>query len=268
MSALELITVRATNPSTGAAGLAVTGNSLVIRDNPKKACMLGLWQTRTGEGNTRITSPLLHDTTVGIQMSSEAGQHVAFTGLKQPLHAQDQLTVTLIGSGAAEEHSSWLNYYEELPGVNASLIDHNELMRRAVNIMGVLNTVTPGTTAFGTQVAINATNDQFKANTEYAIIGATIEDGVATVGTHAIRYIGSDLGNLGVGLPGSAIYPGSTVSARDWFLRLSRECGMACIPVFNSANKALTFVDGIGAAATATVLSTILVQLGPRASRK
>ncbi|MCX8500927.1 MAG: hypothetical protein ORO03_04455 [Alphaproteobacteria bacterium] len=267
MSALELVTVRATNPSTGAAGLAVTGNSLIVRDTPKRVWMSGLWQTRTADGNTQIVSPLLHDNLVGIQMRSEAGQYVGFSSMKTPMFAQDQLSVTLIGSAAAEEHSSWLNYYESLPGVDANLITYAELMRRAVDITAVLNTVTPGTTAFGTQVAINATNDQLKANTEYAIIGATIEDGVATIGTHAIRYTGTDFGNLGVGLPGSAIYPGSNAQSFEWFMRLARQLDLPMIPVFNSANKALTFLDAIGAAATSTGVATTLVRLAPQARK-
>jgi len=267
MSAMELITVQATNPSTGAAGAAVTGNSLIVRDTDKAAFLMGLWQTRTGEGNTQIVSPLLHDNLVGIQMRGEAGLQIGFTSLKTPLIGQDQLTVTLIGSAAAIEHSSWLNYYEQLPGVDANLISYEELDRRGVDITSVLNTVTPGTTAFGTQVAINATNDQLKANTEYAIIGATTEDGAATVGTHAIRYTSSDFGNLGVGLPGNAIFPGATLDSREWFMDLAMRTGLPCIPVFNSANKALTFLDAIAAAATATGVCTLLVRLSPKGRR-
>lgn len=264
MSALELITVVATNPGAGAPGLAVPGNSLTIRDNPKKAWLTGLWQTRSAVGNTRITSPLLHDTTVGIQIGSGIGQYVDITSLRQPIHAQDTFSVTLIGSAAAIEHSSWLNFYEDLPGVQSHLIDESELQRRAENIMGVLVTTTPGTVAYGTQVAINATNDQFKANTDYAVIGATVQSGAATVGTHSLRITSSDFGNLGIGIPAAVIFPGSSVNAYDWFLRLSKGTGLPLIPVFNSANKALTLVDTIAAAATATTASIIVVQLAPK----
>lgn len=266
MSALELITVRATNPSTGAAGAAVSGNSLIVRDTRKEARMLGLWQTRTADGNTEITSPLLHDNLVGIQIRGEPGQVVGLKAATTRLYAQDQLSVLLVGSAAAEEHSSWLNFYEDLPGVSANLITAQEFDNRLIDITGVFNTVTPGTTAFGAQVAINATDDQLKANTEYAIIGAMTEDGVATIGTHAIRYTSSDFGNLGVGLPASAIFP--VIHPQQWFLDLAMMTGLPVIPVFNSANKALTFLDAIGAAATATGVATILGRLSPRKGSK
>lgn len=267
MSALELVTVTATNPGAGGAAAAVAGNSLIVRDSGKETRLMSLWQTRTAAGFTRIVSPLLHDNLVGVQMRGGIGQQRGLIAQTTRLFPQDQLSVTLSGSAAAVEHSSWLALYDELPGVNANLITFAELNRRAVEVTGVFNTVTPGTTAFGTQVAINTTNDQLKANTEYALIGATVEGGAATVGTHAIRWTGTDFGNLGVGLPGSAIYPGSSLRISEFFSDLAELTGKAVIPVINSANKSLTFVDAIAAAATSTVVCSMLVRLAPRAKK-
>lgn len=272
MKGLELITVQDTNPSTGGDGNAVTGNSLTIRQGRGPTTLLGAWQTRTAAGLTRIVSPLMHDNLVGLQFRGAAGQVVAMTGTRTPVYPQDTLGVTMTGSGSAVEHSSWLVHYTDGDGMNARLISPSELMSRGVEITGVLNTVTPGTTAFGTQVAINATDDALKANEDYAIIGATIEAGVATIGTHAVRYTSPDFSNLGVGLPASAL--SNVAFGQQWFLDLARNLGMPLIPVFNSANKASTFVDAIGAAATSTTVATQLVRLGratrsaPKARRK
>lgn len=261
--ALELITVRATNPSTGAAGAAVTGNSLTIRQTSDPVAMLNPWQTRSGAGLTRITSPLLHDSSVGIQFRGPAGPSVGWRDAQTPLFGQDTLSVTLVGSASAEEHSSWLHYYEDLPGVAGNFLTYDEFWARVIEMTGVLVTTTPGTTAFGTQVAINNVNDNLKANEDYAIVGATFTAGVATVGTHALRVTSSDFGNLGVGLPanGSSVAPANEESAQ-FFLDLAFNTGLPVIPVFNSANKAQTFVDTIGAAATSTTAGIMLAHLG------
>jgi hypothetical protein len=260
--ALELITVQDTGPDTGGTANAVAGNSLTIRQAPRNAMLIGLWQTRTAAGFTRITSPLMHDSLVGLQMRGAAGQVVGMQSAKTPVFPQDTLSCTISGDASAVEHSSWLVHYPELPGVSASCITYAELMTRGLEITGIFNTLTPGTTAFGSQVAINATNDNLKANDDYAIVGATIQAGVATIGTHAVRYTSVDFGNLGVGLPASAL--SNVAFGANWFADLARDTGLPTIPVFNSANKTLTLVDAIGAAATSTTIATLLVRLSKR----
>jgi len=263
--AIETITVTATNPGAGAAGVVVAGNSLTIRDSRAKAYMLSPWSTRAAAGFSRFLSPLMHDNVNGVQFRQGIGQSVGQGKFWTPMYAQDALTTVLAGSGAAIEHSSFSVFYEDLPGVSGYFIDSDELERRTMDLMSVFCTVVPGTTAYGTQVAINATQDQFKANTDYAVMGMTTQAGVATTGTHAVRIISSDFGNLGVAIPaGGSAVPAIDIAAAEWFARLAEWTRMTVIPVFNSSNKALTFVDAIGAAATSTTVSILLARLSAK----
>lgn len=238
--ALELITVQATTPSAGASMSAVAGNSLTIRDTDKPVWMVAVWQRRQVAGFTRWTSPLLHDAVVGMQLTGPIGVTVQVRAQLQRLHAQD--TLIAFGSGSAVagaiEQSSFLAYYEDLPGVSARLIDVTELNRRGEELYCWSNTLALGTGGgYSGAELINAEQDQLKANRDYAILGYNVR-----VAAHCVRWVGSDFGNLGVGGPAGSGSEGLLTS--KWFESLSELTGLPLIPVFNSANKGLTFIDG------------------------
>lgn len=259
--ALELISVQATAPGAGAPFAAVTGNSLTLRDSRAPIWLVAFWQKRQTAGFTRLTSPLLHDAVVGIQCTGPIGIAMNTRDSFQRLFTQD--TITAFGSGSATagdiEQASFLAAYEDLPGVNANLIDEAELMRRGEELYSWANTLALGTAGgYSGSEAVNAEQDQFKANQEYAIIGYQI--GVAAA---AVRWVSSDFGNLGVGGPASA--SNEALVNHNWFIDLSRAAGMPLIPVFNSSNKALTFVDGMtDENGVDAVMTTTAVRLAPR----
>jgi hypothetical protein len=102
--------------------------------------------------------------------------------------------------------------------------------------MGNENSISTGTAGgWSGEEAINVEFDNFKANTDYALMGYLV-----SAECLAVRWRGSDTGNLGVGGPG-------TIDQRDltarWFCTLSDEFGLPLIPVFNSANKSSILVD-------------------------
>jgi len=240
--AFELITGLAIAP-TGvfSAAAALTGNSFTVRDSKNDVRMVARWDTRQATGITRITSPLLHDSSIGMQHGADDAQtRIQLLMPPQRLYPQDALTVEMTGSAVAGdiEHSSYLVEYMDLPGVQGRFIGETELIRRAVSLFSNTITISTGTTGQYTgQVAVNSAQDQFKANTDYALVGYEITDAPV----HAIRYVGPDWGNLGVGGPG---IDGTLMhDTSDWFLELSRITGRAFIPVMNSANKALTLID-------------------------
>lgn len=240
--AVELITGLATAP-TGvfSAATALTGNSFTVRDSKGQTRMVARWDSRQATGITRITSPLIHDSSVGMQHGADDGQNrIQLLVPSQQVFPQDALTVEMTGSAVAGdiEHTSYLLEYKDLPGVNGRFITEQELMRRAVNLFSNTITIATGVTGQYTgQVAVNSAQDQFKANTDYALVGYEVSDGPV----HAIRYVGPDWGNLGVGGPG---IDGTLMhDTSDWFLELSRMLNGAFIPVMNSANKALTLID-------------------------
>lgn len=264
--ALEVVGVQATAPGTGGAGAAVAGNSLTLRNTQKPIWFIDSWQQRQAAGSTRFTSPLMHDAVVGLQGGGPIGHSALYRGYEQPLYPQDTLTVNLVGSATAGdvETSCFIALYEDLPGVSANLIDHNELMRRGEDVYCFTNTLALGTGGgWSGEETIIAEVDQLKANTEYAIIGATVQ-----VGAAAVRWVGPDWGNLGVGMPAvsTAVPSSSERTGRNYFRALSQDLGGATvIPVFNSANKSLTLATGLtDENGTDSIVTTMCVRLAPR----
>ena len=238
--ALELVTQQVTAPgSTFTTMVANTGDSQVVRFTSKKVRMLALWQQRQLAGQTRVVSPLLHDNVRGMQIGGSVQPDIGWMGPPlQELRGQDTLAVSGTGSAVAGdiELSSYLLRYDDLPGISGNFISYDDLIKRAVNRHGVRVALTSVATGqYGPAAAINSLDDAFKANTEYAIVGANIQNFTCAFGIKS-----PDWGNLRVGIPGQANL-GAYYS--DWFARLSFESGLACIPVFNSANKGQTFVD-------------------------
>lgn len=110
-------------------------------------------------------------------------------------------------------------------------------MERGKNLISVRNTLTLDTDGtYDAEEAINAEYDLLKANTDYAILGAHVRDNTAL-----IRYRGTDTGNLGVGVPGGI---GEQWISGAFFMHMAKFTGLACIPVFNSANKSNMLIDG------------------------
>lgn len=265
MPALEIIGGLATAPSTTATALTMfTGNSNVIRNNPTddKIHLLNAWADVQGAGFLRIRSPRLHDNVQGIRLTnviSEVGPKMPL-GAPQLLIPQDALTLELTGSGTAGdiEQAALLIYYASLPGIEARFIDAEELLNRSVSIMGQENTIATGTAGgWSGEEAINAEFDNFKANTDYALCGFLV-----SAECLAVRWRGSDTGNLGVGGPGNEQKPEITA---NWFVDLSRTYKLPLIPVFNSANKSAILVDAAqdenGADVTVT---SLFAQLSPQ----
>lgn len=240
--ALEIIGFQATAPgATATAFAAVAGNSLTIRDSRRDVKLVAQTIRRQTAGFHRITSPSLHDNTFGIQFATSAsnGYHM-FMPAPQILRPQDTLTVVGTGSATAGdiESGAILLRYDDLPGVDANLIDTATLRRRMRNLFMTFNTVSAGTSGgWSGSEAINVETDAFKANTEYALLGISVSQNAAC----SIRVVGPDWGNLGIGVP--ARTDTGVNSDMNYFQLLSDATGEACIPVMNSANKALTTID-------------------------
>jgi len=267
-AALEVLSGSVTGAgATLTAWTVNAGNSLQVRSAPfnKNVWLLSLWANNdTAAGVLRVRSPRLHDFVQGIRnrvVNNNAEPLLTGSsdaGFKQRLIPQDVLTVEQSGSAANIDTGHLLLYYEDLPGVQGRFIDNTLLNQAGVNIIGqeVTVTTTAASGAYTGQVAINATNDNFKANTDYALLGAMVD---ARVGT--VRVQGVDTGNLGVGIPGE---PTQRHVGANWFQRLSVSMGRPLIPVFNSANKQAILVDATGHTAAVTAVITLyMVELQP-----
>jgi hypothetical protein len=263
---LEVVSGFATAPgATLTAWTVATGNSLQIRSANfnKPVWLLGAWAFNQVAGVMRVRSPRLHDFVQGLRMRVSAANaeplypdSVGY-GWKQPLIPQDVLVVEHSGSavGGQIETGSLLVYYEDLPGIAGRFIDSDLLEKAGVNIIGQELSITTGVAGgYSGQVAINVTNDNFKANTDYALLG-----GMVDVRAGTIRVQGVDTGNLGVGFPAE---PTQRHVTSNWFQRLSVAMRRPLIPVFNSANKTAILVDATGnQGAITTVVTLFMVEL-------
>lgn len=261
-AALRVISGRTTNPGATITALtANTGDSFVVQNFVNgRAYILTAWAKEGTPGVLRVRSPLLHDISQAIRLRvplANKCRPLLNLGDRQPLLAQDTLTVEMSGGGAETDAASLLLYYDDLMGGYDSLITAAEVDARRVHTVGLEVPVTSGGTAgqYGGSVAINAGASAgiLKANTAYAIVGYLTDTELVTIG-----ITGPDLSNLRVGGPGST----DAFVTRQWFYTLSQEQGLPLIPVINSANAANTTLDVIDTAtATSINVTLILAQL-------
>lgn len=260
--ALEVVSVTATAPgSSGAAGSAVTGNSLTIRD-AVGAQLISMWGNRQTDGIFRLTSPLLHDNIVGISFQIDAAD-IAQSKMVCPqmLTPQDTLTATLSGSAVAGdiENNSFLVMYEGLAGIDGKLIDTDTLKKNAVELYDSSNAITADATGnYSGEALLNADEDQLKANMDYAIVGFTKNGGT---GIATVRYVSPDWGNLGIGGPA---FTEDLPRSSHFFADLSNEMGMPTIPVFNASQKSSVFISALVDENAGTFnITTHMVRLKP-----
>lgn len=257
--ALELVSGRVTAPGATLTALTMaSGNSATVRNADVKStiALISSWAFNNAAGIWRIRSPKLHDNVQGIRYRITASDPIPewVPGTWQKLVAQDNLTLELSGSavGGQIEQAQMLVYYADLPGNSARLITMQELLARTVNVWTTEVAVAPGATGgYSGQVAINSAFDNFKANTDYAIVGFTVD-----VACAAVRITSPDFSNLGVGGPGNVT--SRQITAR-WFLHLTQQLGIGLIPVFNAANKSGTLVDVVQNQAGAAVNVTVVL---------
>ena len=267
--ALEVISGSVTGVGAVFTAWAVNaGNSLAIRSAPltSNVWLMEKWAYNdTAAGVLRVRSPRLHDNVQGIRTrvtnndTEPLLSGLASYGWRQKLVPQDILIAEQTGSAANIDTGHLLVYYENLPGINARFIDNPTLIQNGVNRMGqeVSITTTAASGAYTGQVAINSTNDNFKANTDYALLGAMVDTRVGCV-----RIQGADVGNLGIGIPGE---PSQRHLMSNYFQRLSDIYSVPLIPVFNSANKTAILIDATGhTAAVTTVVTLYMVELAAK----
>jgi hypothetical protein len=242
-----------------------TGDSLAVRAAVpgSNIWLVGAWFWNQVVGVARVRSPRMHDNVQGIRMRvpvnivNQKLPNLRNGNAAQKLFTQDTLIVEQTGSavGGQIETGSLLVWYDDVTGIAGRFISSAQVQKFGVNIMGQEVTVTTGVAGgYSGSVTINSTNDNFKANTDYALIGGFCDTRVATV-----RIKGIDTGNLGVSFPGDPTLQDFTC---DWFARLEQATGIPMIPVFNSQNKAGITVDAVSQqVGVTTVITLMMVEL-------
>jgi hypothetical protein len=239
---IEVLTALSTAASTGAAATAATGDSLTLRNGRagSRVRLLSAWHTTQAAGSLKVVGPAFSDTSRGLYWPSISGGGLPLwpPDFGEAMYPQDTLAITHVGSatGGDIEHSSLLLFYEDTPGIAATLLDLNGLRSRGRRTVTVYATLSSGTAGgYSGSEAINAESDLLRPNTDYALLG-----GVNIVAAHAIGVKAPDWGNVRVAWPGATGIPHIT---NRWFAWLSEKSGLPCIPVFNSGNKAGIFLD-------------------------
>jgi len=263
--AFEVLCGRATAPGTTMTTLTpLTGDSFVIKNAaPGKRTLLCNASARIhagASGMLRIRSPKLHDNVMGLNWQLHAGHNFLLmpTRVVQPVFPQDPLTIEMTGSGTSGniEHGAIFVWYEDLPGVNARLVNYADIAARIKNLFTVQVPLSLGTSGDYTgTVAINSAYDLFKANVDYALLGYKVSAEAFMIG---IR--GPDTGNLRIGMPAVVGHEDFT---EEFFIRLNERWGVPTIPVINGSNKFSTTIDGVQDEGGAdTVVTLIMAELG------
>lgn len=257
--AVDTVVGVATNPGAAFTALTMnTGDSTTVRNfgGTDTAQLLGMIRQGATSGAFRVRSPLLHDDVRGIEIQTgdTPARRMLPRQVRQLLKPQDTLIAEITGGAAEVDLGALRIFYSNLPGASARLHMPGDIMGNVKNIMGVLVTCTTSATAgVWVDTAVNATEDLYKANQDYAVLGYMVDAAAAVV---AIR--GADTGNLRVGAPGNI----DPLLTTEFFIDESEATGLPMIPVFNSANKSSTFVSVSDVATAATInVTLILAQL-------
>ncbi len=216
-----------------------------------------VWCDLSEAADITIHSPRMHDDVIALELRGQIGVQtpISLLGLEQPLYSQDvlivQSTYAAAPAAAAAENVGYIVWYDDLPGATARLKTWAQVKAGIKQYLGVKFTADTGAVAgqYGVPVAINATQDYFKANSDYALLGYTLSVACATVG-----LVGADTSNYIVGGPGSV----DPLVTRDWYLALGAATGKPCIPVINSANRQATNILVAGPTAATAVTGELL----------
>lgn len=238
---------------------AGVGDSFTIAnfDFASPAYLDEMWAASSGGlATVRVRSPRLHDDAQGIRLvSSLANTRMLPEGIDQLLYPGD----TLLFEAATSEKekaalAALLIYYTDLPGIAARLATREEILPRIKSIAGVqISEVTTAARGWGAGKAINASFDTLKSGTDYAVLGYTTD----VAGT-AIRIVGPDTGNLGIGGPVAL----DAARTSSWFVDQARLTGRPYIPIIASNNKAATLVSAAALTEVKPNVTLVLAELG------
>lgn len=222
-----------------------------------------VWTDMSAAADVTIHSPRMHDNIYAVQARVQATDPtpVYDEGFYQPMYQVDAPTIQSTfaaapGSGVAE-NLGYTVIYDDLPGIASRLRAWAQVQPLVKGYLGVKFVATSSATAgaIGANAAINATQDVFQINNDYALIGYNLSVACANVNVY-----GADTGNLNVGGPGTL----KQEITRNWFLHMDATEGGPCIPIINSANKSSTFVTvSAPGASTAVTGELVFAWLGP-----
>lgn len=261
-------------PTTGAPWVALPLDSFVVRNaNASRLTLcIAAWFGSPGSvGTAQIVWPSGHDLVRGVRANGIGAELNFAVPPSMPLRfrAQDPITPTLFGTAAAADRNNlaMLMWYEDLPGVNGRLINTAQLRQRGLASMSIQGSLVP--TAAGVYsgaIFMDTPADLFQPDSDYAIIGAAVDQNLATSGLSVISIRGVDSGSQRCSIPGRMAE--KHIQA-NWFSYLSDMLDLPTIPVFNSGNRGGVSIDGVwtnGFASTGFTLFAVLLDKPARSN--
>lgn len=253
---LEILTGRATNPAALTALTMNTGDSLAVRafGGGANPLLENIWTQQATAGFARVRSPRMHDSVQGIRMASPAALPLPLLPIELNQHVEqtDVLIAEIQGGGAEVDIMALQMYYDGVTQGAARLATWEQIKPLVKNISGhlvdVAGPVTSGDWSAGTN--LTNSNDQFHANTFYALLGYTVDAPVLAV---AIK--GPDTGNYKAGGPGAQ----QPIDTRDYFVEASHLTGLPHIPVIQAQNKGNTQIHVARVTAGGTINVTLVL---------
>lgn len=256
--AIDTVLLDLHNTATTAAALtaatAANGDSLGVRsfkDNATATLENIFLQGATPPRRVRVLSPRLHDNVTGLNLQAleNPTEFLIAAELFQMLYSADVLTVQLDAAASSDTVAALSVYYSDLPGVNANLMTWDQIKGAIIDIKPVEVDVTSSATiGQWTDTVITTTDNQLKANYNYAVLGFTESANLLCAGVK-----GPATGNLRVCCPAAS----PTLRLTDYFAFQSQQGNRPYIPVFNANDRAGTFVSV--AANTASVSSNVIM---------
>lgn len=255
MVAIDTVYTSALNPGAGpAAGVTATGDSLTVRNfnvATDQAYLEQIWRRGATAGYGRVRSPRLHDNVTGINFF--AGEVVDTLNIpwqpNQPLYPSDNLITEMSGGAAETDAVALAIFYTNTQGLSARLAHWGDISG-LIKSMKLFQTAAPAGANAWTDTPITTTENQFHANSDYAVLGFKSSAACACVGVK-----GPETANLRVCGPGAVL----GVDTSDWFVRWNAYSGQPTIPIFNANNRFSTYVSAIDVAAVAGLTVTLVL---------
>lgn len=262
--AIDTVLVDVHNTSTNAAGLtnatAAPGDSLSIRsfkDGGKCTLENVYLQGASAPRRVRILSPRLHDNVTGVsfQALENPTEFLLAAKVEQLMYSADQLVVQLDAAASSDTIAALSLYYTDAPGLSADLRTYDQIKNRIIDIKPVeVDCTASGTIGQWSDTLITNTENQLKADYEYAVLGFEGSAAFCTVGIK-----GPCTSNLRVCIPGAS----PTLRLSDYFIYQSEVSNRPYIPVINANDRGATYISVASATASAADnVFAILARLG------
>lgn len=250
----------ATTAVTLTAATAATGDSLQVRsfkDNGYAWLENVYLQGASAPRRVRLTSPRLHDNVTGVswQALENPTEFLLPSEVQQPLYSADTLVAQMDAAASSDTVAALFNYYSDAPGLQADLRSWASIKGRILGVKPVeVDCTSAATIGQWSDTVITTTENQLKANYEYAVLGF-----IGSAAFCAVGIKGPCTSNLRICAPGAS----PSLKLTEYFKYMEDITGRPHIPVMQANDRGATFISVLAnTASAADNVFAILAWLG------